>query len=110
MLIRSPRTPEVPDNIDLVFWGVRLVGIPTALTGIQIRSVSKVDLGLFGSGVGAFDAPAAGFSITSENQTYCLVADGCKVLRNQLDIFDSSLCYFTRSDATRSLGDVLAQS
>ncbi|MHC2067785.1 hypothetical protein ACYFX5_09955 [Bremerella sp. T1] len=106
LLIRSPSTREISTNVDLVFWGVEFMSIPTALNGLEItRTESKNDDGL------NFKPPSNGsmFLIETASTKNVVVAAGCKVLKNTLDIFDSSLEGFAATDQNRDLGEVLAR-
>ncbi len=92
-LIRSPRKPDIATNVDIVFWGVERLDLPTNLDGLQMSKGDDDE-----------------FIIESGGQRFVVVADGCKVLENGLDIFESSLEGFASTDDERDLGNVLAHS
>lgn len=104
-LIRSPKTPDIATNVDFVFWGVEYLSIPSTLDGI---AVVKADA-MAGNG---FTPSSNGdvFVIETGGESYVIVAAGCKVLENRLDIFESSLEGFAATDENRDLGNVLAHS
>lgn len=93
LLIRSPQTPDISTNVDIVFWGVDRVDLPTAFNGLELIKRGEED-----------------FSIGTDSGEYSILASGCKVLENELDIFESSLESFASSEAEKDLGNVLAQS
>lgn len=94
LLIRSPRTDGETKNIDVVFWGVEHIALETSFNGLSLRrstSDSEHSSLVYSVGLGR------------------VVAAGCKVLVNELEIFDSSLIYFDRDRATEEYGTVLVQ-
>ncbi len=101
LLLRSPRTGDQTANIDVLFWGVAFVRVPTVLQGLDVQlendSVRSDEQGFT-------------FSLTSEGKTFSVVASGCKVLKNELEVFDSSLVYFDRDRDENEYGEVLARS
>lgn len=107
LLIRSPATPDIPTNIDVVFWGVEFVSVPTAFIGLTIERSFE------GSDIRILITPSPNgekFVVASHGTQYVIVAAGCKVLENSLDIFDSSLEGFAATQSDRDLGNVLAHS
>lgn len=107
LLIRSPATPEIATNIDIVFWGVEFISFPTLFRGPEIeRGSDERDAGLISV------QPTNGelFVIVSDEKRFAIVAAGFKVLENTLDIFESSLEGFAATESGRDLGKVLAHS
>lgn len=104
LLLRSPRSPDVSKNIDIVFWGVQYIGIPTALAGIEIDEATTGDMQLAEQMLGRALDSSDVRPIVSRERRYLIVASGFKVLENELDIFESSLEYFAGSDPNRNLG------
>ena len=107
LLIRSPATPEITSNIDVIFWGVEFVSMPTTLNGLAIERRSD------GKDIGIPISPSPNgerFLIQSDGKCFAVVVAGFKVLENSLDIFDSSLEGFAATQAGRDLGNVLAHS
>ena len=92
-LIRSPRKPDTATNIDVIFWGVERLNLPTNFDGLRISKGGGNE-----------------FVIETKEKRFVVVAGGCKVLENELDIFESSLEGFAATDETRDLGSVLAHS
>ena len=41
LLLRSPRTPEIATNIDIVLWGVEFLQLPTVLDGVAMTRPRK---------------------------------------------------------------------
>jgi hypothetical protein len=83
LLVRSPQTSKVPDNVDVIFWGVRFIGTPTSFVGIIIRNAFPTELASVEVAAGKCDIKEV-FCIQSENKTHFIVAGGLKVLKNQL--------------------------
>ncbi|HEY5312920.1 MAG TPA: hypothetical protein VIK18_10395 [Pirellulales bacterium] len=110
LLLRSPKSPEVAKNIDIVFWGVEYIGIPAALDGIELAQVEKDDKARRELLPGESREAANVYRLASSQTQYFVVASGFKVLENELDIFDSSLEYFGAPDPARDLGEVLSHS
>ena len=110
LLVRSPRTLKIQYNIDIIFWGVGAVDIPTTLNGLTLSDVAA------GEGSTADDAPTnrssalTRFRITSGGRRYSVTAIGSQVFRNHLDIFESSLADFSENDGKRDRGDLLASA
>ena len=107
VLIRSPSTPDISTNVDLVFWGVEFVSLPTSFDGLEI------DRGESTKQAGSEFSPSANgevFLIDTGGKKFAVVAAGCKVLENALNIFESSLEGFSATDQNRDLGEVLAHS
>ena len=100
LLLRSPISDDFVDNIDIVFWDVDYMAVPTYFTGIRLEHP-----------VGE-EVPSRMYSLITQNKQHLIVCSGCKVLRNKLDIFVSSLCYFAENQTLdkESLGEVLFHS
>jgi hypothetical protein len=94
LLIRSPRTNRERENIDIVFWGVEQVALDTSFDGVslQLHACDAESSLVFTIGIGRVRAA------------------GCKVLANELELFDSSLVYFDRDRAAEEYGTVLVTS
>jgi hypothetical protein len=45
LLLRSPRTPTIATNIDIVFWDVSYIAISTILNGLTLAKASLDDVG-----------------------------------------------------------------
>src|SRR6185295_3956130 len=108
LLLRSPRGPNVADNIDIVFWSVRYLNLQTALRGLAIDLASTQDAAsveaIFG---GAPDVSVIRID-TSEKQFF-IAAGGFRVLQNDRDIFDSTLCYMGDDRPIESCGKELVR-
>lgn len=95
LLIRSPRTNGEVENIDVIFWGVEHISLASSFDGLSLER-----------GVANSETSIPVFAVGSGH----VIAAGCKVLVNQLEIFDSSLVYFDRDRATEEYGAVLVTS
>lgn len=111
MLLRSPIMPAVADdNIDIFLWGVAYVDLPTRLDGLSISwanpdEASEITRLLPGS----IHSPRV-FCFESNSHRYRIAASGLEVLRNQLDIFDSTIVYYSRHPIDRDRGEVIAHA
>lgn len=101
LLIRSPKNSDFSTNIDLVFWGVEFLKIPSSFNGLSVRKGSKSDDRL---NVKEIDS----FIFESSGQEFFLEAGGCKILENELDIFEASLEGFAATDENRDIGREIA--
>jgi hypothetical protein len=112
MLVRSPMSPspeESSENIDIVFWGVEYIGIPSMMSGVEVRQASDEEAASEAL-LGMKCDSRSLFVLSSGGGRFTVVAAGYKVLRNKLDIFESSLEYFAGSNPDRNLGEVLDHS
>jgi len=109
MLLRSPRTPDIKTNIDVVFWGVEFIEIATVLAGIEITAGTAdhaVLAARLHDSIGTCDV----YRIVSVGKRYLAVAQGFQVLENVLDIFESTLVNFSADRPIEEYGVVLAHS
>lgn len=108
LLIRSPQSPDETTNIDLVFWGVETIRLDTLIRSIDVRATDAAairSLGLHAS----LTEGAKAFILSKAEHPSIVISLGMKVLENDLDIFDSSLC--SPHDAEdKYRGKVLASS
>jgi hypothetical protein len=105
LLIRSPRGPECSENIDLVFWGVRALQVPTTLHGIELNVLSLIT----GTAIGGPEPVGIvrKFVLSSGGEEFRIDAEGCKVLKNERDIFESTLVDFAIDHPVEWYGCVL---
>ncbi|RKG79539.1 hypothetical protein D7W82_30735 [Corallococcus sp. CA049B] len=91
LLIRSARTAQHPQNLDVIFAGVDYLELPTKLGEIEITSPMVDDLrkvqAAFREGVTERDVHV----IVSGGRRFVVVAAKMTVVKNDLDIFESSL-------------------
>jgi hypothetical protein len=110
MLVRSPRTPVIELNIDVVFWGVEFIGIPTVLVGIEIDTAAPDQAKATGTQLRKSVEAGHVYSLATADERYVVIARGFKVFQNALDIFDSTLVDFTIDRPLEEYGIVLAHS
>ena len=91
MLVRSPASPGVDDNVDIVFWGVKFVGLPTSLDGVEFSPASPDDRTALERTLGRTCDPATIHVLSSGGHRFLVEAAGYRILRNDLDIFESTL-------------------
>ena len=109
MLLRSPRSPTESTNIDLVFWHVQFVQLPTLMNGFRLETASVEEVDRLNAIHVRHALPDFCYAISSSEQRYLVVAGGFKVLENELDIFVTALHFFS-NEPNRDLGNVLAHS
>ncbi len=110
LLLRSPRTPEINTNIDFVFWGVEYIDLPTSFVGISLEPPERADMFNVERSIGKPCDISGVYCVVSGEQRHFVLASGFKVLENQLDIFETSLYYFSGTDKKRDIGETLAHS
>jgi len=110
LLLRSPRTPEITTNLDIVFWEVRYVDVGTLLEGIAMRAASSEQLARVPPLDGHDHDPIKGYTIVSGRGEFVVVCSGVRILENTLDIFDSTIVYANRDRAIEEHGTVLYNS
>jgi hypothetical protein len=109
LLLRSPASPIVDHNIDIVFWRVRFLLIPSTFFGIEMDLAFKGDVDAIEQIAGKLPDPSGLYSLASGGRRFFVFAGGFKVLRNDLDIFVSTLYYFS-GENPENVGEVLAHS
>jgi hypothetical protein len=110
LLLRSPKSPDIAMNVDVVLWGVEYVEIASMLQGLEIVSPSSDEVRRVGEALASKADPSGVHCFVSGGRRYLVAAAGFKVLRNDLDLFESSLEYFAGTNPARNLGEVLAHS
>ena len=74
------------ENIDLVFWAVSYIEIPTDINGIEIRKPTGEDIEYISRRTG--DADKEITVLVQGGRKYYIVSAGMKVVRNHLDFFE----------------------
>jgi hypothetical protein len=110
LLLRSSKSPEAETNVDIVMCGVEYIDLATSLDGVKMVPASDEELRRAEQALRRAPDASQVFCFLSGARRFLVVAAGFKVLRNALDIFDSSLEYFAATDPARPLGSVLAHS
>lgn len=88
LLIRSPKSPHVDRNVDLVFVGVEYLAVPRILRGIVLERGSAEDRMRLAD-VGQDADPERLYILVSEGSRHPIVAVACRVDEHDRDIFDS---------------------
>ncbi len=91
MLIRSPSGAQSPTNIDIIFFGIKYIGIPSTFLGLRIDTISVDETLQLGLTRDEHDDSSTTFRLESEGRFYYIMALACRVFENELDLFDSSL-------------------
>ena len=90
LLIRSPKTPECPTNIDLMFVAVEYIDLPRHLRGLEMEEPNEADISVIRERLGKpIGSEYSIFVIISDSRRYHVVAAALKISENELDIFDS---------------------
>jgi hypothetical protein len=99
LLVRSAKGDSHPSNIDLIFTGVKYIGIPTILRGLRIDAPTGDDCKTAEAALNKPIAPNHIHVLESGGHRHVIVALGMKVDENELDLFESSLDHFNDPDA-----------
>lgn len=91
LLLRSPRDKQHEQNIDVIFYGVAYIEMPTLLNGIELEQPTKADLEKMESVLGREVPQDEVHVLSSQGGRFVLVAISKKITANDLDIFESSL-------------------
>lgn len=110
LLFRSPKGTDSKENVDIVFWGVEYLDVPTTFKEVDIvpgtlRDAEKVSM-LIGKPIGPGDV----YRLVSSEHIFLVAAAGYKVLSNDLDLFESSLEYFRPDNSPLNRGRILDHS
>jgi hypothetical protein len=91
LLLRSPKRPGITTNIDIKFFGVFYLNIPTIIRGCSIGEATSAEVqaidSLFPNRVDVNRV----FMISSAGNRYPIVAINYKISENTLDIFQTVL-------------------
>ncbi len=89
LLVRSPRRPTIPTNIDLFFVGVEFVMLPRHLEGVELMHGTLDDVKKIRTIIG-HEVPAKHvFVFLSSGNRFHVVATTYKLDQNEGDIFGS---------------------
>lgn len=89
LLVRSPRKPTIPTNIDMIFVGVEFITLPRHLKGVELMHGSIDDVERAGAALGREVDAEQVFVLVSEGNRFLVVAAAYKLDENEADIFDS---------------------
>src|SRR4051812_31859267 len=76
VLLRSPKTEAHADNLDLVFWGVEYLDLPTRFDHFELSQGTESDADKLSSRLGRATSVANIFRITTAAGLYFVVAEG----------------------------------
>lgn len=91
LLLRSARSQQHAQNLDVIFAGVDYLELPTKLGEIEITRPTAEDLRRLHAAFREDVAERDVHVIVSGGRRFIVVAAGMKVTLNDLDIFESSL-------------------
>jgi hypothetical protein len=110
ILLRSPSSPEQPRNVDLIFLGVEYLGIPSTLFGLGLDQAPSEVSTEVKRGLRCGWEESSVYTLVSEGRRYHVVAAAFRVYENDLDLFESSLEYFSAKDRGPQPGELLVHS
>jgi hypothetical protein len=110
MLLRSPVSPGDIRNIDIIFWGIDYLGIPSKFQGIEVCEATAEEMAAIHSTVGQKYVKPRVYCLSTGGARFFVAAVGFKILENDLDLFESSLEYFLPDRPTKVSGELLAHS
>lgn len=87
LMIRSPRIPDVDENIDVKFVGVEYLVVPRFFRGLRVELGDEHDARKVVSASGRNFDQSHVFKLTSQGVRYFIVALSCRVDRHSNDIF-----------------------
>jgi hypothetical protein len=89
LLVRSPRGPRIPNNIDIIFAGVEFLSMPRHLRGLELdQGHEDEDIRRVSDEFGDVE-PSQVYVLISAGRRHVLVAAGLEVRQHGGDIFDS---------------------
>ncbi len=89
LLVRSPKGPRNPTNVDLVFVGVEYLALPRLLRGVMLVNGTEVDRATVSELFGPVDDPDQVFILISQSSRFPVVAVACQAREHDFDIFQS---------------------
>jgi len=94
LLLRSQKSEGNQNNIDIIFFGVSFLHIPSSIWGISIEDVTNnsTKLNELGNCLDQTGFPASKvFAIKTKNVQYYIIGGFFKVYQNQLEFHETSL-------------------
>lgn len=91
LLLRSPRTAQHSQNLDIIFAGVDYLDLPTKLGEIELTHPAADDLRRVHAAYREDVAERDVHVIVSGGRRFVVVAAGMKIIESDMDIFESSL-------------------
>lgn len=89
LLLRSPRKPTIPTNIDIIFVGVEFISAPRHFNGVELTQGTPDDIKSVSGAVGREVQAEHVFVLMSEGSRFFVVAAAFKLDENECDIFES---------------------
>ena len=91
LLVRAAKNQVHPQNVDIIFAGVRWMKIATSFTRIESVAPTETDLAIVRQEIGDLERYEQVFVLTDGLRRSIVVAAGMKILENVLDYMESSL-------------------
>lgn len=89
LLIRSPKAPGIPTNIDLVCLGVEYLALPRHIRGVDLLEPTPQEVEDLGQLMHKPVQPSHVRIVASEGQRFPIIAASFQVSENDNDIFAS---------------------
>ncbi len=91
LLLRSPESPGMAGNVDVIFVGVDYFDIPTRIDGLEFVEPTDSEIAHFDAQVSRAHRSSEVFCLTSRDRRYFVVGVAFWVVENNLDTCVSSL-------------------
>jgi len=89
LLIRSPKAPSIPNNIDVVCKGVEYLAAPRHIRGLDLGQATTEEIENLSNLLGKEVPPSRVRVISSEGRRFPIVAVSFRISENENDISDS---------------------
>jgi hypothetical protein len=89
LLLRCPKTTDSSNNVDVMFYNVEYMGLPSVLPDLQIEDPDQEDIAFISSRLGKAVQMERVFVLKSGNHRHVVVAGGATVAENNMALFDS---------------------
>ncbi len=95
LLIRSPKSIETPENVDVAFFGVAMMELPAGFLGLKIEDASDQDIAAAKMRVQDPDRIRRVYALESREKRYLVAATDLRVSKNGFDYRETDLDFFT---------------
>ncbi len=106
--MRSPISPDEATNIDIVFYAVEYLDIPSHLPGVEFVEPTSEEVSQIEKHHGRDFSDSTIFCLASGGRRFFVVALTYKVYENELELFDSILTYGIDERPREDFGRLLA--
>ena len=89
LLLRSPKTTDSDNNLDVMFCNVQYMELPSVLRDLEIEQPNQSDIAFAEKRIGKAVGEGQVFVLNSGNQRHIVVAGGAAVSENSMGLFES---------------------